>query len=176
MANEINLITYIEEVTKRQIVMKDTIYVYFDTKANVESAIITQATELKAKEELGQAKTKKTQEINTACATQIIGGFTSNAVDVAIDRHYQSEETDQLNLIGIVAGGIDDLFKAGIKDINFATNGVITWSYEPHTIAQLVKVLNDGKAYKKTLLQKAYTLKARVEVAITIAQVDAVAW
>ena len=32
MANEINLITCIEEVAKRQIVMKGTTYVYFDTK------------------------------------------------------------------------------------------------------------------------------------------------
>lgn len=54
MANEINLITCIEEVTKRQIVMKGTTYVYFDTKENVEDEVIAEATTLKAKKETEQ--------------------------------------------------------------------------------------------------------------------------
>jgi hypothetical protein len=56
MANEINLITCIEEVTKRQIVMKGTTYVYFDTKENVEDSVIEDATALKTKKEAEQEK------------------------------------------------------------------------------------------------------------------------
>lgn len=54
MANEINLITCIEEVTKKQIVMKGTTYVYFDTKENVEDEVIAEATTLKTKKEKEQ--------------------------------------------------------------------------------------------------------------------------
>lgn len=123
---------------------------------------------------LAKVKTQKTQEINTACAAQIISGFTSNALGST--KHYQSEQIDQLNLVGVVAGGVDDLFKCGTEDVDFANNGIITWAYELHTIAQLTQVLNDGKAYKQTLLQKAYGLKADIEAATTADEVNAIAW
>lgn len=117
---------------------------------------------------------KKTNEINAACGSQIIQGFTSDALGSI--KHYQGEQIDQLNLIGVVAGGIDDMFKCGTEDASFATNGIIAWAYEPHTIAQLTQVLNDGKAYKQTLLQKAYTLKAEIEAASIVDEVNAIAW
>lgn len=56
MANEINLITCIEEVAKRQIVMKGTTYVYFDTRGNVEDTVIAEATTLKLAKEAEQAR------------------------------------------------------------------------------------------------------------------------
>lgn len=73
MANEINLITCIEEVTKRQIVMKGTTYVYFDTKENVEDEVITEATTLKAKKETEQAQQELKQYILKAVATMAVG-------------------------------------------------------------------------------------------------------
>ena len=102
----------------------------------------------------------KVQEINNACSSQIISGFTSTALDTATPTtyHYQSEQTDQLNLIGLVSGGVDDVLKCSKDD---GSGNPTTWNYELHTIAQLTQVLNDGKAYKISLLTKAADLKAQ---------------
>jgi len=119
---------------------------------------------------LAELKTSKTNDINSACSKAITSGFTSSALGT--QHTYQSEQTDQLNLIGVVTAGQDDYFKCGITD----ANGNITWNYELHTIAQLQQVLVDGKAHKQGLLQKANTLKAQVASAITVEDVEAIAW
>ena len=116
-------------------------------------------------EKFKNSKDAKTNEINTACATQITSGFTSLALGTI--RTYQSQELDQLNLIGVVTGGTDDYFKCA-KTVN----GKLVWSYEMHTAVQLKQVLNDGKAHKQALLQKAGTLKAKVDLAKTQVDLD----
>jgi len=119
---------------------------------------------------LKRSKKSKTNEINTACAKEITNSFNSDALG---DTHiYQSEQTDQLNLIGVVTAGQDDYFKCGVTD----ANGNVTWNYEKHTIAQLQQVLKDGKAVAQTLLQKANTLKQQVAEATTVEDVEAVVW
>ena len=123
-----------------------------------------------ADEILEQKKSEKINEINVACAKAITSGFSSDALG---DTHtYQSEQTDQLNLIGVVIAGQDDYFKCGIED----ADGNVTWNYEKHTIAQLQQVLQDGKVHKQGLLQKANTLKTQVANATTIADVEAIVW
>lgn len=88
MANEINLITCIEEVTKKQIVMKGTTYVYFDTKENVEDEVIAEATTLKAKKETEiNAKNLKTLiEKALSCA---------RVVDVDINDNFIGFDADE---------------------------------------------------------------------------------
>ena len=124
---------------------------------------------------LDELKLSKISEINNACSKQIISGFTSTALDTATPTtyHYQSEQTDQLNLIGLVSGGVDDVLKCSKDDGN---GNPTTWNYELHTIAQLTQVLNDGKAYKISLLTKAANLKAQVEAAATQDELDAIVW
>ena len=119
---------------------------------------------------LDELKASKTSEINSACEKAITSGFTSSALGTSCS--YQSEQTDQLNLIGIVTAGQDDYFKCGVTD----ANGNVTWSYELHTIVQLQQVLTDGKAHKQGLLQKANTLKAQVTGATTVKDVEAIVW
>jgi len=131
------------------------------TKAEVDGLLAPTLDELKA---------SKTSEINTSCSKAITSGFTSSALGTP--HTYQSDQTDQLNLIGVVAAGTDDYFKCGVTD----ANGNITWNYELHTIAQLQQVLADGKAHKQALLQKANTLKVQVASATTVAEVEAIVW
>jgi len=119
---------------------------------------------------LAELKASKTSEINSACSKAITSGFTSSALGTP--HTYQSEQTDQLNLIGVVTAGQDDYFKCGITD----ANGNVTWNYELHTIVQLQQVLADGKVHKQGLLQKANTLKAQVTGATTVKDVEAVVW
>jgi len=131
------------------------------TKAEVDRLLAPTLAELKA---------SKTSEINSACAKEITSGFTSSALGTP--HIYQSEQTDQLNLIGVVTAGQDDYFKCGVTD----ANGNITWNYALHTIAQLQQVLGDGKVHKLALLKKANTLKMQVVSAKTVADVTKVVW
>jgi len=119
---------------------------------------------------LVEVQSSKISEINTLCGKAIISGFTSSALGSA--HTYQSEQTDQLNLVGAVTAGTDDYFKCGVTD----ANGNITWNYELHTIAQLHQVLADGKVYKLALLEKANTLKVQVANATNIADIEAIVW
>lgn len=115
-------------------------------------------------------KSTKTNEINTKCSNEITAGFKSNAL--GSEHIYQSEQIDQLNLIGVVTAGQDDYFKCGVAD----ADGNIVWNYEMHTITQLQNVLKDGKAIAQALLQKANTLKVQVANAQTIDEVNAIQW
>lgn len=119
---------------------------------------------------IDDVKLSKIGEINTACEKEIVAGFKSDALGTS--HNYQSEQIDQLNLIGVVTAGQDDYFKCGVED----ADGNVVWNYEMHTIAQLQKVLQDGKAIAQGLLQKANTLKAQVANATTIDEVNAIQW
>jgi hypothetical protein len=117
-------------------------------------------------EVLATAKTERIAAINTACAAAITGGFTSSALGAL--HTYDSEETDQINLIGAVSLGIDMPYKcadaAGIK------------AFRLHTAAQLKQVAIDGATVKLAALEKASALKARVVAAGTVGEVEVVVW
>jgi hypothetical protein len=105
-------------------------------------------------------------ELNAACEAKIISGFDSVALGSSYT--YQSDRDDQLNLIGVVASGVDQVFKC--QD----SNG--DWDYRPHTIEQLTVVLNDGATRKTSLIIECSTLKAQAAAATTKAELDAIVW
>lgn len=111
---------------------------------------------------------QKIKYINSECTKQITSGFTSLALDGTTTYYYQSEEIDQLNLIGLVVSGVDDAIKC-------STDG-ITYSYVLHTSAQIKQVLDDGKAYKIAQLTKANDLKVLANAATTQADLDVIVW
>ncbi|NOX15952.1 MAG: hypothetical protein GXP61_08010 [Epsilonproteobacteria bacterium] len=121
--------------------------------------------------DLSLVKVHKISNLNNLCKKDILSGFTSNALGSVY--HYQSEQVDQLNLIGMVAGGVDDYFKCSLDD---GSGNTTTWEYKLHTITQLKQVLNDGKAYKLSLLQKVNTLKAQANSATTKTALGKIAW
>lgn len=123
---------------------------------------------------LNESKQSKIESLNVDCGLEIIGGFKSNALGSY--KWYQSKQNDQLNLIGVVTAGVDTVFKCGVEDADFATNGIIVWSYETHTVAQLAQILKDGASFKQVILAKFYTLKAQVESAGDEAGIEAVVW
>lgn len=63
MANEVNLIDCVEELTQKQIVMRGDVYVYFDTKKDVEKSIIDEAKKLKESKVLELIRNEKTIDI-----------------------------------------------------------------------------------------------------------------
>jgi hypothetical protein len=116
-------------------------------------------------------KDAKIIKLNISCGEEIISGFNSSAL--GSEHKYQSELEDQTNLIGLVAAGTDDVFKAGNLDVD---GNVTSWEYKLHTATQLKQVLADGATHKQTALAKYYTLKAEVEACTTEAQVEAIVW
>ena len=114
---------------------------------------------------LTQAKAEKTNKVNEDVKTLIISGFTSSALGT--NHMYQSDETDQLNLIGAVTSGVAQAFKCSSNDGE-------SWQWKMHTITQLQTVLRDGASYKNQLLENASTLKSQIQVCTTIEELEAI--
>lgn len=119
-----------------------------------------------AESELAAAKQAKIEAINASCRAQIVGGFSSAALGAP--HTYDSEEADQLNLIGAIALNSDLPYRctdaAGLKD------------FRPHTAAQLKQVAADGAAVKLAALEKAALLKVSVLAVNDIAALAAIKW
>lgn len=114
---------------------------------------------------LTQDKAEKTNKVNEDVKTLIISGFTSSALGT--NHMYQSDETDQLNLIGAVTSGVAQAFKCSSNDGE-------SWQWKMHTITQLQTVLRDGASYKNQLLENASTLKSQIQVCTTIEELEAI--
>lgn len=102
---------------------------------------------------LSSIQERVANSINALCAEKIISGFESSALGEA--HIYDSEDVDQINLIGSVAAGGTVYYKCqrksdGVKD------------FLPHTNTQIKKVLNDGSLRKVALLQHCSALKNAV--------------
>lgn len=154
------------EITGRQIVMNGDDFIYLDDKTKVSVEIISEAESLF----LQKNKDNKTIKINADCETTIISHFSSNALGSF--HYYQSDRDDQINLMGLVTTGVDDLLKCGFKNDDES----ITWEWKPHTKEQLKNVFDDGSAYKKEQLLRAANLKNQVSTAETIEEILSIAW
>lgn len=103
---------------------------------------------------LSDIKEQIFQKINKLCYEEIVSGFESKALgEVHV---YDSEDVDQVNLIGAVASGSDVYYKCsrnsdGLRDFFL------------HTNAQVKQVLADGASRKISLLQHCYELKAGIQ-------------
>ncbi len=127
--------------------------------------------DLQNQELFEKAKQEKISEINKIAQEKIVSGFISSALG---SKHlYQSEPTDQINLLGVVQTAQltneNQLFKCSHD------NGQ-TWEYKEHTPEQITQVLKDGKDIKIAILEKANQLKQQVKQATTIDEVNSISW
>ena len=115
---------------------------------------------------LGDAKINRVNVINRAVALAIEGGYISAALGAP--HMYDSELEDQVNLIGVLALGVDHPFacvnEQGIRD------------YRMHTAQQIRQVAADGAARKMQLLQHATMLKYMIQQAETVEVVNSIVW
>ncbi len=120
---------------------------------------------------LKKIKQEKIHEINKIAQEKIVSGFISNALGSS--HLYQSEPTDQLNLLSVVQTAQltneNQPFKCS------PDNGK-TWEYKEHTPEQLAQVLKDGKNIKIAILEKANQLKQQVKNATSIKEVKLITW
>lgn len=121
--------------------------------------------------DLSRARADQTADINADCRAKIIGGFISSAL--GSPRIYDSEETDQANLIGqrerAAITGQAQLYKS--RDV---ATGVKDW--RPHTPAQLDQVFLDGAIFKEALLVQATLLKGQIAAANTLDEILVIVW
>ena len=110
---------------------------------------------------------KKINELKIACKATIEGGFTSDTLGT-VHTYESATPQDQINVLGAKESDKDRYFTCidsnGVKDRRL------------HTKLQIKAIFDAGDAHIDTNMAKFYTLKAAVEAATTIAEVDAVVW
>lgn len=122
------------------------------------------------------AKDKKVEELSYACERAIIGGFLSSALGSS--HVYDSEEVDQINLLGAVAAASPTPDQPQGFSIYYACRDVQTGikSYAEHSYVQLRTVLNDGSLFKLYHLQTFHTKRVQVWACQTLEEIDLISW
>lgn len=116
---------------------------------------------------LAAVKRERILDLSNFAYVDITSGFSSSALGAVY--YYDSEQEDQINLIGAVTS-------ASSVPFSCRTTPTSSKSYLTHTTAQLLQILNDGKTFKLTILQKYSTKKNNVLAAIGITEVEAITW
>lgn len=114
--------------------------------------------------ELATIKERICNKIDEICSNLIVSGFKSDALGEK--RIYQSDERDQLNLIGTVASGIGGRFKCkqlAIPIIEGEEPVIPKWEFILHTNTQIKQVLEDGKNRKEFLLEHCFKQKSAIQ-------------
>ena len=129
---------------------------------------------------LNELKIEQVTMLSEACNKQIISGFTSSALGYPCI--YDSEEVDQLNLIGSSAVTAPTPANPDGSITEYAVRKIVDGVTQPkeyvfHSYANLREVMADGAIYKLSLLQKFNNKRNYINNQTTsIDQVLAVTW
>lgn len=123
---------------------------------------------------LDELKAAKLAELETACATEIAAGFTSNALSERFT--YPAKPTDQSNLqasvLASILPGVDENWTTPF----WCADAQGKWAYQAHTAAQIQQVGVDGKNAINAAIAQKIVLEQQVEAAKTAAEVAAITW
>lgn len=114
---------------------------------------------------IANAKQLKIAELNATCDSLLVS-FKSSATGV--ERIYDSEVEDQLNILALVAAGVDSYFRCALP--GGAKENV------KHTAQQMKQVFADGLKYKSVIIGICGILKAYVETQSSIDKIRRIAW
>ncbi len=122
--------------------------------------------------------------IAMACASAIVGGFTSSALGAPYT--YPSNQTDQANMNANVVSSLLPNLPANWTTEQVCGDSGGVWQYRAHTAAQIQQVGSDGKAAILACLQKNDSLRSQIKAitdpnpenpsAATIAAIQAIVW
>lgn len=130
---------------------------------------------------LTHTKETKVLELSDNCRKEIIGGFTSTALDGVVHM-YDAQREDQLNLVGSVSSIAPDAQYPSGTAMPYAVRPVVdglvqSKRYKYHTFYQLRQVMQDGTMFKLMRLQKFNEKRDYVNyLCSTIEEVEAVTW
>ena len=163
MANEINLIDCVEELTQKQIVMRGDVFVYFDTKKDVEKSIIDEAKKLKESKDLELIRNEKT---------------------IYIKNNFTEQEKENVLIDDVLyQGGYDSAIKLdSAKRLSESAGFETVTFYDADNIghdlsiddANLIVIRVAGK-YQDDF-KKYQSLKAKVKNAKTKEEIEAIKW
>ncbi len=113
----------------------------------------------------------KIKLLSASCKAEILAGMVSSALGTP--HKYDGDIESQLNLAGAKDYAVANNVSVDFTCTNQATGvkAAVT-----HTPAQIQQAFNDGAVFKMARLSKFRTLKAQVEAAATVADVEAVVW
>ena len=122
------------------------------------------------------AQEERVAHVSNVCEAAITSGFESNALGSV--RIYDSEQVDQLNLIGAVASTAPGLDAPTGTSIFYASRDPNTGikSYDLHSYYQIRKVLEDGANVKLMHLHRFAMLRAQIYAATTLAEIHEINW
>jgi hypothetical protein len=123
---------------------------------------------------LEKAKDNRAALIDSACETQILSGFESDALGQP--HHYPTKLVDQQNLsASVLASLLPDLDADWTTPFWCAdTNGV--WEFRPHTAVQIQQVGQDVKTGITTAQAKNEQLQGAIAAAESVAELEAITW
>ena len=115
-------------------------------------------------------RTVKYEEINNACATEIISGFSSDALGATYK--YDSDIVDQIN-IQQATESIRDTQNTVLYKV---TNSEGVKEFYSHTYQQLKKAMDDGVTSKLNALARCASIKSSIATTESIDQLNAIHW
>jgi len=125
---------------------------------------------------LYEAMVAKITALSVAAGLNITSGVLSSAIGVS--RMYDAELEDQANLMGCILATSPTPSNPDGTSIYYASRDPSTGekAYLPHTYTQLRQILDDGAAFKLTILVTFNTIRGAVEGMTSVAAVNAVEW
>lgn len=133
--------------------------------AEIDDATESTRTKPELEELIANARQLKIAELNATCDSLLVN-FKSSATGV--ERVYDSEVEDQLNILALVAAGVDSYFRCALPD--GAKENV------KHTAEQMKAVFADGLKYKSVIIGICGILKAYVESQTNIDKIRKINW
>lgn len=115
---------------------------------------------------LANTQAAQIQILSSACAKQIISGFSSPALGTP--NNYASGEIDQQNIVQSAQST-----KGGLLS---CANASGVWTRQPHTQAQAQQVLEDFVTARDAARSKLGALETQVSAATTLEAVQAILW
>lgn len=123
---------------------------------------------------LAHAQVDKVAELASACKAAIYAGFSSSALGATFS--YPAKDTDQQNLASSVLASLMPGIESDWSTPFWCANASGEWAFRAHTVAQIQKVGQDGKAAILTAMARNAALAAQVQAAESVDAVNAIAW
>jgi hypothetical protein len=125
-------------------------------------------------EQLQTARTRVLNDLEEACASHIIKGFTSDALGEPFT--YPARQTDQMNLqasvLASILPGVDDQWRTPF----WCADSSGQWAYRSHSGPQIQQVGIDGKNAINAAIAQKIELEQQVEAARTADEVTVISW
>lgn len=141
------------------------IYYWGVPNAEIDDATPSERTKSELEALISEARQLKIAELNATCDSLLVS-FKSSATGV--ERIYDSEVEDQLNILALVAAGVDSYFRCALP--GGAKENV------KHTAQQMKQVFGDGLKYKSVIIGICGILKAYVETQSSIDKIRRINW